>query len=426
VKRRFVPLLADLAAALSVLVALVAWLIAPWTLSVGPLKVPLRWHWTLLAVPPALAFLGRGVREWRRRHDLPDVWPGLGRAVRRGSPSLATLFLAVLAVEGFLQVTGFHADLPPIVIKGTELPNRERDDAIIPDRGLRWKFNPGREFNGRRINALGFPDREVDPVKKAGVKRVICMGDSVTGQGPPPYSLTLHQMLTNAPPDGAVWEAFNMAVHGYSSVQGLRLFQERGKLMRPDVVTILYGWNDHWRDVQTDSARMAMRFTPRMAAVMERLRKRRFVLLLFRAANPARHITRHERTDGVDMGVRVPAEEYRWALAKYVAEVRSVGALPILITAPRHQPLSELLVENGQALSVDKAQRLHDEYVEITRDVARKTDTILLDLYEEFRDPACQAWFQGDGIHFLNPGREHIARRVYDTLRAAVAQQRLP
>ena len=59
---------------------------------------------------------------------------------------------------------------------------------------------------------MGFLDREVNPIKKNGTIRVICMGDSCTGQGIPPYSGYLHTELTNNPPGDLSWEAFNMGV----------------------------------------------------------------------------------------------------------------------------------------------------------------------------------------------------------------------
>jgi len=112
-------------------------------------------------------------------------------------------------------------------------------------------------------------------------------------------------------------------------------------------------------------------------------------------------------------------------------EIRAANAIPLLITAPRRH-LSENVVIHHYAPSVAEAERLHDKYVAITRTVALEGQAELLDLTAIMADPACDAFFRPDGIHFdyceqeenmLNdppsqPGLQRIAAELDQKIRA--------
>src|ERR1035437_683081 len=185
-------------------------------------------------------------------------------------------------METVLTRIGFKTDLPPIIFleknkAGKTVVNTSGD---IPDPVLIWKFNPGVMFANRRINRMGFREREVDAGKKPGAIRVICLGDSITAQGHPGYSQYLHERLTQRPPTSQPWEAFNMGVHGYSSMQGLKLLQTRTLPLKPDIVTLWYGWNDHWMCDKTDHAPMAIETSALIGPVLEALHSKRVYMLL--------------------------------------------------------------------------------------------------------------------------------------------------
>ena len=67
-----------------------------------------------------------------------------------------------------------------------------------------------------------------------------------------------NERLAANPPTSQPWEAFNMAVYGYSALEGLKLFQTRGQQLAADVVTIYYGWNDHWLSIGADPGNQSM------------------------------------------------------------------------------------------------------------------------------------------------------------------------
>jgi lysophospholipase L1-like esterase len=259
-------------------------------------------------------------------------------------------------------------------------------------------------------------------VKKAGALRVICLGDSCTADGGPPYSGCLHEMLTNAPPTDREWEAFNMAVYGYSSVHGLKVFRKKGKQLQPDYVTLFFGWNDHWLcGYRPDSANLSIELNPLAAKAYEKLKKKRIAQLLFQLMTRGRHMAlpklKGQLPSDIEDYLRVPKVEYRQVLTLLATEIRAAGATPIFITAPRSKQLTHLLVANGQAKSLEEVARLHDEYCEITREVAKATDSPLLDLRSIFVDDEENSWlFNKDGIHFTQQGLWRVGEELYKTI----------
>ena len=209
---------------------------------------------------PVLIPVGLGVLYFRLRKK----GEAIPQFVQLGL-SFFVPFLALLGAEFALAKSGFSYPLSTIVIKGKSDTAVADDTFMIWDPELLWKLNPGAEYNGRRVNQMGFFDREVDPVKASNTVRVICMGDSCVGQGNPAFSFMLHEKLQEEPPGGKSWEAFNMGVHGYSSAQGLRLFAKEVKALAPDFVTIQYGWNDHWQGKDPDKVRMSVKMREGLA-----------------------------------------------------------------------------------------------------------------------------------------------------------------
>jgi lysophospholipase L1-like esterase len=151
----------------------------------------------------------------------------------------------------------------------------------------------------------------------------------------------------------------------------------------------------------------------RVSNVLRRTRSFQFVVYV---ANPRRATV----WAGEGGALRVPPDRYRAALGRLIADIRNAGAVPLVITAPRAERVTSLLVRNGQATSVEEAIRLHDEYAEITREVAREAGAPLLDLAERFRAPAAAPLFADDGIHFKDAGRVRIAEAIYAAVQEIV------
>lgn len=407
----------DLAALAGLALVPLLWLRTDLALPLADPPVVLRWRPWLFFLPfAALLLRALLARRLRRGGALPAA-PGNRAGFQNLCLALGSVFAFLVAVEQGLELAGYERTFPPLVVAEDvdAEPTAEDRRVFLPDPVLRWRFNPGVEWNGRRINRLGFSDREVDPAKAPGTARVICFGDSTTGQGGYPYSRVLNDLLAAGPPTDRPWEAFNMGVHGYSVYQGLLLYKTRGAALEPDVVTILFGWNDHWRslDGRTDSEISARPVRPWAAPLLELLRGKRFGQLLI--ATLGRPEVAREGGDGAPARHRVPIGEYRQLLAAFVGEVRRNGSVPVLLTAPR---ADRIWVPASVAGDLDEAVRTHDEYLEVVREVARETGAHLVDLERALgRDPR---WFSRDGFHFRQAGIERVAERIHEGLRELV------
>ncbi|MCX6997357.1 MAG: SGNH/GDSL hydrolase family protein [Kiritimatiellaeota bacterium] len=423
------------------------WLLNPLKVGFGFVRLALPWPWM-----PALALLLLLVARcliagiFRRRESTPAalferLW------FKRLLVALASAYGFVALGEGVLTLANFKAELPPpVVIVSKAKDGTLAENMTLPDPELIYRLKPGSRFAGRVVNTLGFLGREVAAVKPPGTIRVICMGDSVTAQGRPGYAQYLHERLTARPPTPARWEVFSMGIHAYTSLQGLKLFQKQGRGLRPDIVTLYFGWNDHWLSDRSDRQQMSLPMGPRTARVFDALRRKRMFQFLAWSLNPFLHMARlGEAPQRLDYRTkadvfhgrvyRVEPKEYRAVMTDFVAEIRRADAVPLLITAPRSSISSEYEFIR-EIRSVEEGNRIHDAYVEITRDVARRTQAPLLDLAALLKGPENLHLFARDGVHFdlysqepalesdvapaRQPGLNRVADELDKTIRAIV------
>lgn len=427
--------LLDLMVIAALLVFPAAWLLDPFLLFLGPMHLTV--HWGLKPVlAPAVLLLMRGILKGlggRMAGAISGLWETSG--FKKLTLALVSTYLLFAAVETILTWTDFNVELPPIVIQGKNNEGGLDIPKTTPDAELLFRLIPGTYFQGRVINSMGFREREVDPKKKHGTIRVVCMGDSITGQGRPGYSQYLHERLTNNPPTVQTWEAFNIGVHGYSALQGLRQFQKTGRQLEPDIVTLYFGWNDHWMSPSPDRQLMGLEMRPFAGRIFEVLQKKHFFKFFIFTLNPIQHLAKRQH-EGQRV-LRVPPEEYRSAMKAFIREIRAAGAIPVIITAPRRR-LTENVVGKEYVRSIDEGNRIHDQYADITREVARDSQSELLDLAVIFAGKECDAYFAPDGIHFdlyamegvmekdppAQPGLMRIAEEIDKKIRA-IAQSEL-
>lgn len=410
-------LLGLLDALLIVSLALVpfVWLVHPLLLHWGPMRLHIAWGlkpisapFVILAVRLAVARLGASMGMSPR-----------GFLATRGYKRLILLFVSTYLFVGFIETAlsaiGFKAELPPIIFVGKDSNGGIVKSDTLPDAKLLFKYEPGSMFDGRRINQMGFRDREVEPVKKPGAMRVICMGDSVSAQGRPGYSQYLNERMTNQPPTPQPWEAFNMAMHGYTSLQGLTLFRMRGKALAPDIVVICYGWNDQWLSPKTDRQQMGIEMKPWAGCLFDLLREKLIFQYMIWTLNPVCHLARLESHKLCSTGhlastnaapdifhgfvFRVSPEEYHDTLTTFIGEVRAAGAIPLLMTEASRR-LPQKWVEDRQYRTIEEGNRLHDLYMNIMRNVAREQYCDLLDLAAILAGKDCDRYFAEDGVHF--------------------------
>lgn len=392
--------LLDLALVVSLVALGLAWFFDPFRFVMEPVRFRISWGIKPMLAPVILVAL----RVWFARAR------GLSRAdgsPRRLLPKVAlALFMTGLPLvlfEEALARAGVPAGEPVFVVRGQGGQATRADGSMVKDADLLWRFEPGKVFNGRTVNSMGFLDREVSAIKSAGVTRVICLGDSCSAQGTPPYSGHLHNLLQEKSPDGRPWESFNAAVHGYTVLQGLALFRKRISALSPDIVTLYYGWNDHWLAERDDPERLARAGSAWVTAVRNALVRKRMVQVMARKTAPGPSALK----------LRVPPEAYYAGLTTLIREIQDAGARPLVLTAPRGRTVHGHIANAGHARSVAEANRLHDEYADLTRRAARETNARLLDLAVVITN---KDLISGDGIHFNTEGRREVARLLYDDL----------
>ena len=173
----------DLLLLVNLVVMFLAGLLDPLKFNIGPMRLTV--HGGLK--PILVVVLIFGVRQllaqaFARQHpSLCGLWESV--VFKKICFAIFTTYVFFALLESVLVWTKFNADLPPIVFEGKTRTGGIVKSETLPDAELIYRFKPGSDFAGRRINSMGFRDREVDPRKKPGAIRVICMGDSVTAQG---------------------------------------------------------------------------------------------------------------------------------------------------------------------------------------------------------------------------------------------------
>jgi lysophospholipase L1-like esterase len=402
----------DVVFAVSLLLMMLSWFFDPFYLNWKMFHLSVGWGLKPVVVPLALLAIRLALRKYTRTAHLRGVADT--PLFKKICLAVLTPFFCLFLLEWCARIAGVSpVSTAPIVIVGEEDTDTHIvDNKIVADPELLFAFKPNVNWAGFPINSKGFRTREFSETKQEGVTRFLALGDSCTAQGLPPYSDRLHELLQVSPPGGRQWEAFNNGVFGYSSLQGYRQFQRYGRNYQPDVVSIYFGWNDHWLYGKPDHQRMAVRMHRIPAAFIRALKRKRFYgLLSHLVSNP--DLDAQQEAGGV--GFRVPPDMYTTTLTSLINEIRDIGAVPLLITAPRRELHGrQRRVEYANAERQGEIE--HDQYVELTRAVAASNNVELLDLANIFAPPQYDELFSKDGIHFREEGLQKIAELLLEKL----------
>lgn len=301
-----------------------------------------------------------------------------------------------------------------------------------PDLRYRFKANhhpppnpPPRSESGRRFgnpldffhtNSLGFRDREFEPERRDGTRRIIALGDSITaGNGiadaEDVYTQRLEALLNRR--YETRYEVYNMGVSGYETRQEVETLRVYGLDYDPDIVLVQFCLND---------------FTSRAdGGIWQKLR---------REVEPRQY----------DYWLTVPPALKRSRLA-FVLYYRLLGLLdqqaPASIDLPE-QPdvrglelLSELQAEHGFRAVVFVVPLFNREFadydqIDLHRKIGRRAERFpnitLVDLLPRFRArPESVAELALDGLHPSPKGHAILARMIAEELRGlGVVADRVP
>jgi hypothetical protein len=113
--------------------------------------------------------------------------------------------------------------------------------------------------DGRPINSMGYRDLERVVPKPAGVRRVVCIGDSFTWGASVLFDDAWPQRVerTLSRERGERWEAVNLAEPGLNAVEEASRLVSEGFAYEPDVVVVGYVLNDSEDEAAASTRRAA-------------------------------------------------------------------------------------------------------------------------------------------------------------------------
>lgn len=301
------------------------------------------------------------------------------------------------SAEVFLRIVGVRPPVNPRILLRA-MDTDIRLPFMGPDPEVFWSPIPNwrGEFLGRpvTINALGLRGAEVRRPKPPGLRRLVCLGDSITfgfGVGDEetyPYHLGVDLGV----------DVVNAGVTGFTSHQVLGFVRRLLPVLDPDVVTICIGWNDgNGRPADDREYARRLRMIMSVEGPLDHVYIYKAVKSLYVRAF-ARRVTAPGGTEST--GPRVTLAQYRENLEEIARACRARGVRPVFLGLPRRKRSGETLPD--------------PVYAHVFAETARALDVPLLDSGElgvDMTVPSNEDYFI-DGLHFSPPGSELMARQI--------------
>lgn len=322
----------------------------------------------------------------------------------------AELLFTIIPIDSYFQNRFFLVnralDYPEVFKKDSQLFWKLR-----PAQKISSRFFEGKEYN---INSAGLRGEEIP--QKSDLPRIVAIGNSCTfGWGIPENETYINRLgaLINDDPSLPKVEAINGAVPGYSSFQGRRFFLSDILPLKPDVVTIMFAWNDQWAaagNIADKDQQMPPEAIINVQNFLSRLKIYRLAkkLILSAVEKPL-----EEKFDRENPVYRVSIPDIYDNLNVIVQQCRREGITPILLTSPIPS-LDKYYPPGKQSLM----HLYHQYYNQQIHSLARDTRTALIDLAAEFDryndlfDNAAM-----DPIHFNARGHQVAADMIFDYIK---------
>ena len=240
--------------------------------------------------------------------------------------------------------------------------------------------------------------------------KLVFMGDSCTAWGL--YDELFGQLVSNRNP-GRKLSYLNAAVAGWSTYQGLQQFERDIVPLTPNIVTLYFGWNDHWASFGVEDKAVGQFNRDRSQPAIALAELRLIQLFNFFAIKLYQDEKQQRRPE------RVPPTDFAANLHEIIRLARSNNIEPVLITAPTAHTVGdepEYLAERWLN-DLEELVPLHRRYAEIVRQVASNEEVHIIDLLAAFdRLPPQEVknnYFENDGIHLTGEGHKVIALILY-------------
>jgi lysophospholipase L1-like esterase len=306
-----------------------------------------------------------------------------------------------------------------------------RQDLIMPD--------------GQPLNRAGFRTHEFTP-KRSGVYRILTLGDSCTygivttnffQYIPEPYAQRLERIVAERAGPGKV-EVLNAGVAGYNSFHGVMLMRTKLRGLAPDLVTVRFGWNDHFMSGQSGRGQAFREPESALSLAIQDLLLRTALYTLFRRVEvevQALGRAAHKPTvaDVPQEWVPiVPREQYKHNLRRIAEIARGRGAEVWFLTAPHafetdenrgqydkfpNQPSAKLLLAFNAIPSFDRLIEIHESYNAATLEVGTELNAPVIDMAELYREHASEHLFTSTDVpHPTQEGHNLEAEALYTRL----------
>ena len=310
---------------------------------------------------------------------------------------------------------------------------------------LNFKLRPDLIAGGKPLNRAGFRSREFTR-KAPGVFRVLALGDSCTfgiiateAQPvmyiPEPYPQRLERLVAERVGPGQL-EVLNAGIAGYNSFQGLMLLRSKLRGLEPDLITVRFGWNDHFMSARNSSGYREPSSVP--ALILQDLLLRTALYGFFRRLNLEIQALRLRGSAPPRAALptewipNVPLEVYKHNLRRIVAVGHAQGAEVWLLTSPhaflidRNRGQQDKFPEFAKSLlafnalpSFDRLIEIHDSYNQATREVGAELRTPVIDMDAVYRAHAAEPLFlQTDVPHPTARGHALEAEALFSRMLA--------
>jgi len=349
-----------------------------------------------------------------------------------GSPSLTVrLVVAAVSIVVFLVLAELAlAIIQPDLYQRNQFFPRNRDidfpEVYKRDARLFWRFRPGIITTSRLFSELDYSInshgmRGPEPADPKRGYRIIALGNSCTfGWGVAYEDTWIYQLQTllHERLPGREVEVINAGVPGYSSLQGKRYFSDELLALEPDMVLIMFGFNDHYPagGDRTDSEQELSNAV--LVGAQNLLARLRLYRLLRKVLLSATQDDSPPRLDDIHGVKRVSRSEFFDNLRELVRTAREHGVQPILLLPP---VASREIYLDG---AVSNFHRLHELYQNEMIRASQYEQAPLVSLQEAFDkhvglfDDAVN-----DPIHFNEAGHLVAARTIAEVAGPLIESQ---
>ena len=325
----------------------------------------------------------------------------------------------ILASESILAIIPFDTYIHNrffVVNSALDYP-----DVFKKDGRLFWKFRRSLSihsdyFKDRvyRINSRGMRGDEIPP--KSDCPRIVALGNSCTfGWGVDYHQTYIKQLegLVNADENFARVETINAGIPGYTSFQGMKFYKSDVCRLRPDILLIMFGWNDHWRAANNIPDKEQC-FPPGLIlGIQNRLSSLKLYCSMKKLFLSALDRPISSQYNMGDAAYRVCAEDFRKNLEEIIRCCRGEGVTPILMTAPI--PSLEKYYPKYYRSPIHSC---HQHYNNMIRGVASSNNCLVVDIAECFnKHDSLYDDAVNDPIHFNARGHRVIAELIYSNIK---------